>query len=307
VTGRGALVGLIASEWLRARSRRLVKVLAVVALLGIALAIVIGAVQSQRPDAAQLARAERQAQRFVTECIAEHGFGALEPGDDVESFCAEQGDPSVYLDGSQMLLADLPTILRGVSFIAILIGLVIGASSVGASWQSGTMTTILTWEPRRVRVALVRAAVVSVTVFALVAILLGVFVAAFWLAASLRGVTTTPDGWGAEVAGVVIRVSALAAAASIIGGAIAMVGRNTAAALGGVFVYLTVFEGVLRGLRPGLGRYLLGDNIAAVLSPDGLRIEGTILTPTRGALMVAVYTLALWIVATVSFRMRDVQ
>jgi hypothetical protein len=57
--------GLVSSEWLRARSRRLVKVLAVVALLGIALAVVIGGVQSRRPDEAQLARAERQVHRVV--------------------------------------------------------------------------------------------------------------------------------------------------------------------------------------------------------------------------------------------------
>jgi hypothetical protein len=86
-----------------------------------------------------------------------------------------------------------------------------------------------------------------------------------------------------------------------------MLGRNTAAALGGVFVYLTVFEGVLRGLRPGLGRYLLGDNIATVLSPDGLRVDGSLLSPTRGATAVAVYVVVLLTVSTASFRMRDVQ
>jgi ABC-2 type transport system permease protein len=299
--------GLVSSEWLRARSRRLVKVLAVVALLGIALAVVIGGVQSRRPDEAQLARAERQVQRVVEDCLAQDGFGAVGPGDDLESFCAEQGDPATYLEGPQMRLGDLPSILRGISFIAILIGLVIGASSVGASWQSGTMTTILAWEPRRVRVALVRAGVVALLVVALVAFLLGVFVGLFSIATSLRGLTTTPGGWGSEVLRVVMQISLLAGAASVIGGAIAMVGRNTAAALGGVFVYLTVFEGVLRGLRPGLGRYLLGDNIATVLSPGGLRVEGSLLSPSRGAITVAIYVVVLLTVSTVSFRFRDVQ
>ena len=246
-----SVLGLVSSEWLRARSRRLVKVLAVVALIGIALAVVIG-------------------------------------------------DRQIYL-------ADLPSILRGLSFIAILIGLVIGASSVGASWQSGTMTTILAWEPRRVRVALVRAGVVALVVAALVAFLLGVFVGLFSIPTAVRGLTATPAGWGAEVLRVVAQISLLAGAASVIGGAIAMVGRNTAAALGGVFVYLTVFEGVLRGLRPGLGRFLLGDNIVSVLSPDGLRIEGSLLTPARGAVVVAVYVVVLLSVSTISFRMRDVQ
>ena len=252
------MIGLLSSEWLRMRSRRLVRILALLALLGIVVAVVIAAVQSEPP--------------------------------------------------SPLRLSELPDILRGTAFVAILIGLVIGASAVGASWQTGTMTTILTWEPRRTRVALVRAAVVAVGTVALVAALLGVFLALFWIAASLRGLTTTPDGWASETAGVVGRISALAGTASIIGGAIAMVGRNTTAALGGVFVYLTVLEGILRGLRPALGRFLLGDNIATLVIGDSIATgDGTMITPSRAAVVVAVYALGLLAVGTASFRVRDVQ
>ena len=252
------MIGLLSSEWLRMRSRRLVRVLAALALLGIVVAVVIAAVQSEPP--------------------------------------------------SPLRLSELPEILRGTAFVAILIGLVIGASAVGASWQTGTMTTILAWEPRRTRVALVRAAVVAVGTVALVAALLGVFLALFWIATSLRGLTETPDGWASETAGVVARVSALAGTASIIGGAIAMVGRNTTAALGGVFVYLTVLEGILRGLRPALGRFLLGDNIATLVIGDSIATgDGTTITPSRAAVVVAVYALGLLAVGTASFRVRDVQ
>ncbi|MEX0650876.1 MAG: hypothetical protein WD186_02475, partial [Actinomycetota bacterium] len=234
------MIGLLSSEWLRMRSRRLVKVLAVLALLGIVVAVVIGAVQSERPSDDELARAEQRAARAYDRCLAKDAFGQVEPGADVEDFCRAQLDPSIFLREQSLRLSGLPEILQGSAFIAILIGLVIGASSVGASWQSGTMTTILTWEPRRVRVFLVRAAIVALGASALIAILLGVFLALFWVATSLRGLTDTPAGWASEVAGVVARVSALAGAASIISVAIAMLGRNTAAALGGVFVYLAV-------------------------------------------------------------------
>jgi hypothetical protein len=259
------VIRLASSEWLRLRSRRLVRVLAALTALGIVVAVVIGAVQSAPPSAAGV-------------------------------------------DQSAMRAADLPEIVRGSAFISILIGLVIGASAVGASWQSGTMTTILTWEPRRVRVALVRAAVVAVGTFLLLVALLGFLVAVFWLATTVRGVSEVPSGWASDLLGVVARVSALAAVASIIGGAIAMVGRNTAAALGAAFVYLAVLEGIVRGLRPALGRFLLGDNIVAVAIGEGLDLaDGTQLTPLRGAVTVAVYAIALLAVATVSFRMRDVQ
>jgi hypothetical protein len=299
------------------RSRRLVKVLAVLALLGIVVAMVIGAVQSQRPSADELARAERMAEPAYNDCIAQEGFGVVEPGGDIEGFCRQQADPSFFLNKQPLRLSELPEILQGTAFVAILIGLVIGASSVGASWQTGTMTTILTWEPRRARVFLVRAVIVALGVSALIAILLGVFLALFWVATSLRGLTDTPEGWASEVAGMVARVSALAGAASMIGGAIAMLGRNTAAALGGVFVYLAVFESIVRGLRPALGRIMLGDNITTVVIGHDLRIFYDVtetgaplsvtITPARAALVVAIYSLVLMAAAAIAFRARDVQ
>ncbi|MBA3764023.1 MAG: hypothetical protein H0X05_00760 [Actinobacteria bacterium] len=305
------MIGLISSEWLRMRSRRLVKVLAVLTLLGIVVAVVIGAIQSQRPSAGALALAERQAERVLDDCVAQDGFGAVEPGGDVDAFCREQADPSFFLAEQPLRLSELPDILRGTAFVAILIGLVIGASAVGASWQTGTMTTILTWEPRRTRVALVRAAVFALGTVALIAVLFALFTGLFFVATTLRGLTATPDGWARELVGVAARVSALAGAASIIGGAIAMLGRNSAAALGGVFVYLSVLEGIVRGLRPALGRLLLGDNIATVVIGDDLMIGNgfttTTITPSRAALVVAVYTFGLLAAATASFRVRDVQ
>ncbi len=255
--------GLVSSEWLRLRSRRLVKVLGLIALAGIAVSLVIAGVQSRKPEAGELAWSLQR--------------------------------------------SDLPEVLRGLSFIAILIGLVIGASSIGASWQSGTITTLLTWEPRRTRVALVRAGVVAAGVFLLVAMLLGSFAGLYMLTTSLRGSTSVSSGWAGEVIGVVLRVSGLAAAASIIGGALAMIGRHTAAALGAVFVYLAVIEGVLRGLRPQLGWFLLGDSIAVVVSGGGLSVGDGTLTVTRGAITVATYALGLLAIAAVSFRVRDVQ
>jgi len=307
------MIGLISSEWLRMRSRRLVKVLAVLALLGIVAAVVIGVVQSELPSERDLARAERQAEREVANCIAQDAYGQEAPGGDVEALCREFIDQSVFLAEQPLRLSELPDILRGTAFVAILIGLVIGASAVGASWQTGTMTTILTWEPRRTRVALVRAAVFALGTVALIAVLFALFAGLFFVATTLRGLTATPDGWARELVGVAARVSALAGAASIIGGAIAMLGRNSAAALGGVFVYLSVLEGIVRGLRPAIGRFLLGDNIVSVLIGDDITIvdeAGTTIatvTPSHAAVVVAIYTLGLLTVATASFRVRDVQ
>jgi hypothetical protein len=302
------VIRLISSEWLRVRSRRLVKVLTALAVIGIVVGIGIGAVNSHRPTDDELAQARRRADLAVEDCIAQGGYGEVEPGGDVEGFCREFADPSLFLESSPMRRSDLPELVRGSAFVAILLGLVIGASAVGASWQSGTMTTILSWEPRRVRFALVRAAVVAVACAVLVVVLFAVFAAVFWLATGLRGVTDTPPEWGAETIETIARVAALAACASVIGGAIAMIGRNTAAALGAVFVYLAVLEGIVRGLRPAIGRFLLSDSIAAVVIGSEMRLgDGSVVTPARAAVVVAAYTLGLWAIATVAFRARDVQ
>jgi hypothetical protein len=302
------VIRLISSEWLRVRSRRLVKVLTALTVIGIVVAIGIAALNSHRPTVDELAQARREADLAVEDCIAQGGYGEVEPGGDVEGFCREFADPASFLESPPMRRSEFPELVRGSSFVAILLGLVIGASAVGASWQSGTMTTILSWEPRRVRFALVRAAVVAVACAVLVVILFAMFGAVFWLATGLRGLTDIPPGWGAETVETIARVAALAACASVIGGAIAMIGRNTAAALGAVFVYLAVLEGIVRGLRPGIGRFLLSDSLAAVVIGGDVRLsEGSVVTPARAAVVVAVYTLGLFAIASVAFRARDVQ
>lgn len=257
------MIGLVASEWLRFRSRRLLKVLIVLSVAGIVVALAIAGVQSHPPDGSSL------------------------------TWSLER--------------ALLPDVIRGLSLIAIVLGLVVGASAVGASWQAGTITTLLTWEPRRIRVAIVRAVVVAVGVFLVVAVLLAIFIALYWVVTGLRGRVDVPPGWAREVVGTLGRVSALSAAVSVIGGALAMIGRHTAAALGATFVYLALIENVLRGIRPSLGWFLLGDSIAVVVNGSGLTIGEGVLTIPRAAATVAAYTLVLLSLAVVWFRVRDVQ
>ena len=77
----------------------------------------------------------------------------------------------------------------------------------------------------------------------------------------------------------------------MIGAAVAMIGRHTAAALGAVFVYIAVLESIVRGLRPAMGRFLLGDNLTTVVTAHTLEVhQGDtryLLTPQRGAVVIA--------------------
>jgi hypothetical protein len=162
-------------------------------------------------------------------------------------------------------LVSMPDVPLGTAFPLVVIGWLLGASFIGAEWHAGTVTTLLTWEPRRVRVVLAKAIVGIVAVFALTLALQLVLTAFLALAASLNGSTTGAEGWLTETGAVAVRVSLLAALAGAIGFAFAAVGRNTAAALGVGFAYVVVVENLVRGLRPEWSRWLFGENAGLFL------------------------------------------
>jgi ABC-type transport system involved in multi-copper enzyme maturation permease subunit len=198
-------------------------------------------------------------------------------------------------------------VLQGSGILAVIGGLLLGASFVGAEWHAGTMTTVLTWEPRRLRVLAAKTAVTAIGVFVVIAALVAVFALGLTLVASTRGVTAgLGEGFVRSVVGTTLRVAACSAAGALVGIAIAMVARNTAAAVGAGFAYLAIIEGLIRGLRPGWQHYLLADNIAVVVTGDGSGIMQVPVTTARAVSTIAVWVAVLMAAAAVSFRTRDV-
>ena len=302
------MIRLLGSEWMRFWSRRLVRGLAVLAIIGILVSGVIGAVTSHRPGAAQQAAAERQYERWVKRCVRHHAFGdKVPPGTSVEAHCRSMSSVSSFESTHQLLLDDMPAFIQGSGFLAILLGLTLGASFVGASWQTGTITTILTWEPRRVRWFLTRAVALFAGVLLLSLALIAILALALGAAAALRGSSATSSGWLGDTWWTALRVAMAAATASLIGAAVAMLARNTAAALGALFGYLLLFELLIQGLRPWVGRFLLIENLAAFTTwqPFG-RSDYYTLSPGRGAATLAVYAVVLVAAGAVTLRTRDV-
>jgi ABC-2 type transport system permease protein len=307
------VIRLLGSEWLRFRSRRLIKVLIIVGVIGIAVGVTLGSIASKRPTEQQLARAEKQYKRNLRLCIENRNqgyFESLPDGDTAQSYCRRVFPLEGFISSDELRLGDLSEYMQAASFIVVLVGLVSGASMVGASWQSGTITTILTWEPRRIRWGLARIAVSAAGAFAIAIALLTLFSLAIAAGSALRGSSTTPSGWLGDVAWTAVRIAIVTAIASAIGSAVAMIGRNTTAALGAVFVYMAVVESLVRGFRPGYGRFMLGDNLAAFVSDATLDVvdgrEVFALTPGRGAVVAGVYALVLTLVALGMLRTRDV-
>jgi ABC-type transport system involved in multi-copper enzyme maturation permease subunit len=300
---------LLVVELRRAVLRRLVRVALIAGLIGIGIASVLSAVNSHGPTDAQLAEGRRFYQDDLEHCLAGDFIRErdLPPGQTMEEFCEEAVRFSNYVSNNQIDLSGLPQIVSGTSILVILGALLIGASLVGAEWHAGTMTTLLTWEPRRLRVLTAKALAAAIVTFALSVVLLTVLSGLIWLVAATRGVTEgLPGGFVADVMGGIARASAAAAVASIIGLAIAMIGRNTAAAIGLGFAYLGVVEQLVRGLRPAWQPALLGDNLAVFVDGGPVELAGTLRTATGAALVVGCYTAAFFVIAAVSFRVRDV-
>ena len=232
----------------------------------------IAAWQSTPPTAEARATAQAQAEEQFRLCMSSD-FGEEFDGSQEDICRDEVGNPAQYMP-SHFALVDLPEILEGISSITSILGLVIGASFVAASWQTGTISTILTWEPRRLRWFTARILVLAAGVLVVTALIVAFLSAGLALAAMLRGSTVGVDGaWWTDVLTTSLRVSVVAAISAVIGGGVAAIGRHTAAALGVVFVWTAVLEGLVRGLRPLWTPWLLGDNLVAFLSWRTCRIR----------------------------------
>lgn len=298
---------LLSSEFRRFLARDLLLVLVTAALAGIAMAGVVAAAKSHPLSAGDLAQAEQQAADDLRRCMAGDMFTPrdLPPGERLEKFCRTNIRPENYYGSQPLALRDLPNWIQGVSFILFVGSLVLGASFVGAEWHAGSMMTLLTWEPRRLRVLVAKVLACTVTIFVLAVGLLILLSLTMTLVAATRGTTSgLPDGWFGSVAGSVLRSAAAASLASALGLALAMIGRNTAAAMGVTFGYLAIVEGLIRALRPGWQKWLLGDNLSVFIMGRGVGFAGRSLG--GAALVLLLYAGILLLAAGASFRARDV-
>ena len=88
--------------------------------------------------------------------------------------------------------------------------------------------------------------------------------------------------------------------------ALATLGRNTAFALGAVFAWIAVIEGLIRGLRPGWAQYLWGENIATVVEWAQMKDVEFTRGPVLALGTIVVYTAVLVAAATIAFQRRDI-
>jgi hypothetical protein len=290
-------------ELRRALTRRNTRILALVAVLGIVLAAILTATHSHRDGAAQPVLGPTQEQ-----CVSDstYGFPGQPGSEERVQFCDRQARGYATRAFDATLIPDR---LKGSAAFASIAFLMLGASLIGAEWRAGTVTTVLTWEPRRARVFLAKllaALTVAAIGYVVVQVLHG---SLLWLVAATRGSTAHFDGDAVRALfGAFGRGAAFAGVMTTLGFALGNLGRNTAAAVGIGFIYTSVLENLIGVAWKATRPWLFTSNAIALVS--GHRFEFDQSTHTHGpvgaGLTLAMYAVVVGAASMAWFRARDV-
>jgi ABC-2 type transport system permease protein len=323
---------LTGAEFRRLGYRRLVRVVALVVVLGFLVAVVLIYLRHDRPSAADLAAATRARdnqlamfQQGYQDCLKQQPAGSDEP------MCgppppAEDFPISEFLKRKPLQPGQVSDYALAIGVAVAMLGFLVGASFIGAEWSSRNLVSWLYWEPRRLRL-------MAAKLLALLSVLLATAVLAqlVWLGVAhlllhYRGQPVSSLGpqarhfWRHVIDGQ-LRVVLLVLPTSLLGFSLANLMRHTAAAFGTGFVYFAVVESVVRSWNPDWQPYLLTTNIGAWISNGGLtvfgrqvfdpRVQGITARPIHlsnlhGATVLAVYSALLLLVSLAVFHRRDV-
>jgi len=297
----------------RFRSRRAVRVFAALLLLGVIAGANLTFAHSNRDFAGATARERSHATSEYQACLQSEGKPAPRPAEEPvqgrsksdahgDGTCTEPNLSEIHAD-PRFHVKSLADVLSNLSGSLIIFGLALGATFVGAEWHHRTMTVTLTSEPRRTRVAIAKIAACSVAVFAGALALLALLSGLLVVVAVFRGTTEgASTAWLSHVVSVGSRGAAAAGLAAALGASVAFVARNTAFAMGALFVWMSVIEGFASHLRPGSRAWLIRENAAAFVAQSADSVRSGL----ASGLLLAVYGALFVCMAVVTFRRRDV-
>ena len=304
---------LLLVEFRRLLSRRIVRFAGGVVLLGLLIAGLVLFVRSHRLDSASAGRLKAQAEATYQEELASCSAGDfhippsdIPPGETLEQFCQEIVQPPT-VSNPAFHLTQYRAVAEGLSGLFIALLIVLGATSAGAEWHAGTVTTELTWEPRRTRLLVAKVTVAGA--FAFVAFLAAeaLLFGALAPAGLFRGTTDGIDArWFEGTAVILLRAGAVAAMGAAIGHALAWLARNTAVAVGAALGYAAVLEPLLRAARPKWEPWFLVSNAVRFITAHPLDFTARARSTTGAGLLLAAYTVGAFIVSLAVFRRRDV-
>jgi ABC-2 type transport system permease protein len=274
------LGALLRSEVLRARSRRSLLWLPLVALLAVLAVAALLWFTSGYVTAADLEAAKEQFRteqmQYYEQCMADPGI----PEADREFACWKPTEEDIAanavwaLDRDPFDTRDLTGLLNLAGGFGLLVALLLAATTGGADWGARTMGLLLSWEPRRTRVFAVRLAVVVSIGLAVAALLVLLALGLGAVIAAAHGVdpdaaATLPDDLqppdlsdGLELALRWLPLAALGAAGSF---AMAMLTRSTGWAIGASIGFVAIVESVVQGVWAWGSQWLIQTNVIAWL------------------------------------------
>jgi len=217
----------------------------------------------------------------------------------------DEGSPAVMTD---WWIADSHEGYLAFAMFFLFLGAFFGGATVaGGEWRAGTVTTVLTWEPRRLRLHGARSTSAAVLAFAISFGLQILFLASFLPSVLHHGTTEGADrSFWIGLAIVMARTSAISAASAVLAIALATAGRNTAFAVITMFAWLAVVEGLIRGLKPALGRWLWGENLGTVMTWAQMETADFERGPVTAAATLLAYGTVIVGLAAASFQRRDI-
>jgi ABC-type transport system involved in multi-copper enzyme maturation permease subunit len=252
-------VSLYKAETRRLVKRRFTKILLLGALIVLG-AIAVGMfVVNQKVGPAQIASAEKKADaefqqqtqiagQQKQQCQA--AKGTPDAGnwpancDDITPPTRDNFQTQWYLPATFNLREDFGAMVTTLAGVLALAAFVVGASFVGAEWNSGGMMNLLLWRPQRLKVLNTKLTALLAGIFGFAVLTAVVWTGIFALIAKYRGTTAKMTSGVWQSFGLMeVRALVLVLVAAAVGFGLASIGRHTAVAFGiaiGVAVLLQI-------------------------------------------------------------------
>ena len=293
---------LLRAEVGRSLRREVVRFLALATLAGVVVGCAIFAVTSHRPTELEWTQARETRFQATGECP------------DTGATCDRVSlAPWLSPDIRTFDLASAPKTIEQATVLLFIVAWLLGSTIVGGDWESGVMATQLTWEPRRSALFVAKVGSIGFVTALFAFVALGLLVLGLTAVAHARGIPDAPPGTWADVVGVWLRATALAAVGAIGAAAVAFLARSAAFAVATLMIYVVGVEIPLHVLYPGVSRWLLIDTSFAWItgSREGLDISsasggGHLMPPVAGLALLVLVVASIALVARATFLRRDI-
>lgn len=233
-------MSLARAERRRFVKRRFTRYMLLIVLGVLAAVAVTTYANTEKVGPEQIAAAQREADRQYQQQLAEYQRFLATCQRDNRPDCSrvvepsrDQIDPAWFMPPTFVFRSDFESTIRVFAVILALFAFAVGASYVGAEWNTGGMMNLLLWRPRRLTVLLTKLGTLLGGLLGLFLALGAVWTAALWGIATVHGSTDHMTSGVWQSLGLTgLRALALVLVAGVVGFGLASIGRHTALALG---------------------------------------------------------------------------